>query len=810
MDWLAELRLSLRLFLKSPGYAAAVILTLASVIGANSAIFSAVHAVLLNPLPIRQPGRVVVCWGANASRNLPVVELSYRNFQDWAAQTRSFSQTAAVGSSTWPVVLEGRGAPVRLASVAVSGSFFDTLGVAPAFGRALRPDDDRPNAPRVVVLSHGVWMRHFGGEASVIGRVIQLDSPVTVVGVMPKEFDYPRSTDLWMPAAPSLARASQQNVDAFREIGVLFVIGRLRDGVIPTMAAEELHALSTRLEREGAAPRFYTSVVVTPLLDHLLGPVRQALWALFGAVGVLLLIGCANVSGLMLTRVSLRHHEHRIRLALGATGGNLGRLWALEALILAAFGGVLGFMFSHWLARAIVVLAPGDVPRLENVSINAPVAAFTFLVVATASLLCAIAPFRQARALTLVQAQHGVVLSTRSATPLRARSALTTIQIGLAFVLLVSAGLVFRSFINLRQLDLGFDPANVLTMNIEPRVETGRNEWLAELLGRLQALPGLEASGAVLLRPLALGPIGSDALVILEGQPTAAESARRNPTVNYQVATAGYFAAMRIRLKQGRLFGVEDTVRSPRVVLVSERTASRLWPGENPIGKRLLLPSQITDGPETWRTVIGVVADVRYRGLDDVRLDLYDAAMQSTSAATHLVLRTSHDPLTVAGAVQAEARRLDSNALVDGVTTMEAIVSRAVAPWRFSVWMFSLFAALAFVLATLGLFSLVSLDVARRRHEFAIRVALGARSRDVVRSVMTAAGRQVLVGLGVGVLMAGAATRAVQGILFDVPTFDLPTYGMVIGLLLAVVLSASYLPARRAAGADPLALLRRD
>ncbi|RPH56197.1 MAG: FtsX-like permease family protein, partial [Acidobacteria bacterium] len=384
------------------------------------------------------------------------------------------------------------------------------------------------------------------------------------------------------------------------------------------------------------------------------------------------------------------------------------------------------------------------------------------------------------------------------------------IQIGLAVVLLVSAGLVFRSFVNLRQLDLGFEPSNVLTMNVEPRTDSGRNEWMAELLGRLQAVPGVEASGAVLLRPLALGPIGSDALVILEGQPLLPESTRRNPLVNYQVATAGYFAAMRIRLKEGRLFSVEDSVRSPRVLIVGERTAKSLWPGENPIGKRLRLPSQISDEPNVWRTVIGVVSDVRYRGLDDVRLDVYDAASQSTTAATQVVIRTSRDPLTLASLVQSEARRLDPRALVDSITTMEAIVARTVAPWRFSVWMFTLFAVLAFVLATLGLFSLVSLDIAHRRHEFAVRVALGAQSRDVVRSVMTVAGRHVLAGLGVGVLMAALGARLVQGMLFDVRVLDLPTYAAVIGLVLAVVLSASYFPARRAGSVDPLALLRRE
>jgi predicted permease len=716
---------------------------------------------------------------------------------------------AAVGSSTWPVILELADVPVRLSSAGVSASFFDTLGVAPTLGRSLTPEDDRANADPVVVLSHGAWVRLFGGDASVIGRTIQLNGSFTVVGVMPRDFDYPRGTDVWLPVSPILAGASRQDVDAFRDVGVLFVVGRLRDGVTAGMAATELNELSTELRREGAT-RFGTSVVVKPLIEHLLGPVRQALWALFAAVGILQLIGCANVSGLMLTRLSLRHQEHAVRLALGATGSRLGRLWLLEAGILALAGGGLGFVASGWLAQAIVVLGPGDVPRLETVAMNIPVAAFTFLVVAMSALLCAAEPFRQARTLTLLEPLRGAGLFTTGPRPRRARSILTTIQIGLAVVLLVSAGLVLRSFLNLRQLDLGFEPTNVLTLNVAPRGATDPNAWMAELLNRLHTTPGVEAAGAVLLRPLALGPIGSDTLVVLEGQPQLPGTTTRNPPVNYQVATPGYFPAMRIRLKEGRLFDARDTARSPRVILVSERAARTLWPGERPIGKRLLLPSQLSDGPEVWRTVVGVVSDVRYRGLDDIRLDVYDAASQSGTVAAQVVLRAARDPLTLASLVQSEARRLNPRAVVDGVTTMDAIVARGVAPWRFSLWMFALFALLAFVLATLGLFSLVSLDIAHRRQEFALRVALGARSEDVVRTVMRAAVRQVLAGLGVGVVLAALGTRLVQGLLFDVGRFDLLTYATVIALVLAVVVTASYLPARRAGGANPLALLRRE
>ena len=298
-------------------------MTLALAIGANSAIFSAVHGVLLTPSAIRQPDKLVICWERDASRS-PVVELSYRNFQDWVAHSRSFSQAAAIGSSTWPAILDGRGESVRLASAGVSASFFDTLGVVPALGRGFRPEDDAPNAERVVILSHATWVTRFGADPGVIGTTIQLDERHTIVGVMPEGFDFPHRTDVWLPVVPILANAGDGRVQSpLESVGVLFVIGRLRDGVTPRMAAEELNRLAGQLQRTGGAHRFGTDVVVTPFLDYLIGPVRHALWALFAAVGVLLLIGCANVSGLMLTRVSVRRREHAIRLALGATRRHL-------------------------------------------------------------------------------------------------------------------------------------------------------------------------------------------------------------------------------------------------------------------------------------------------------------------------------------------------------------------------------------------------------------------------------------------------------------------------------------------------------
>jgi putative ABC transport system permease protein len=374
---------------------------------------------------------------------------------------------------------------------------------------------------------------------------------------------------------------------------------------------------------------------------------------------------------------------------------------------------------------------------------------------------------------------------------------------------MIAAGLVVRSFVNLRQIRLGFAPSRILTMTVSPRTTRPGNEWIAELLVRVASIPGVEAAGAVYLRPLALGPIGQEASVILEGQSDSPGAERRNPALNYQVATTGYFRAMRIELKRGRLFTDEDHGRSPRVALVGETTARRLWPGLDPVGQRLLMPTFEPSGaPRAWRIVVGVVADVRYRGVDDVRLDVYDPASQSPLDAGDLVIRTSGDPLRSSAAVQAAARALDPRVLVSNITTMDAVVSRAVAPWRFSVWLFGLFAALAVALATGGLFSVVSLDVGRRRRELAVRVALGAQRGDILRSVLLPAMQRLFAGVALGVLVAVGASGVLRGMLFGVEALDAMTYVTVIVLVSAVVMAASYVPARRAACADALASLR--
>jgi putative ABC transport system permease protein len=808
---LADVRVALRNLRSEPGYTAAAVVTLAMTIGATTAIFSAVHAVLLNPGGIHAPESLVMCWARDEARQLGVVELSYRNFEDWAAHNRSFASAAAVGSSTWPAVLDGRGDPVRLAMAGVSVSFFSTLGAAPILGRVFVAEDDLPNAPRVVVLSHSTWATRFGGDRHVVGTVITFDgAPHTVAGVMPPDFDFPRATDVWTPIVPILARsAGSWSTKTLETVGVLFVVGRLRDHVTAAMARDELDALAARIEREGGARRFGSAVVVTPFLDYSLGPVRQALWALFGAVGVLLLIGCANVSGLMLTRASFRRRDHAIRLALGATPAAIGRLWVVETAVLSAAGGGLGILGAHWMAKAMVAIAPQNLPRLTSVEIDATVAAFTCAVVALAALLCGAGPLRHALGSNLLDGLNGAARTSATRSVQRSRSALVTLEIGLAIALMIAAGLVVRSFVNLRQIRLGFAPSGVVTMKVSPRTTRPPNEWIAELLARVSTMPGVEAAGAVYLRPLALGPIGQETSVILEGQPDSPDVERQNPALNYQVATAGYFTAMHIELKRGRLFTDEDQGRSARVALVGESTARRLWPGQDPVGKRLLMPTfERPVGRRAWRIVVGVVADVRYRGVDDVRLDVYDPASQSPLDAGDLVIRTSGDPLRLSAAIQAAARALDPRVLVSSTTTMDAVVARAVAPWRFSVWVFGLFAALAVALATGGLFSVVSLDVGRRRRELAVRVALGAQRGDILWSVLLPAMQRLLAGVALGVSVGAVASGVLRSLLFGVEPLDATTYVTVTLLVCGVVMAASYFPARRAAGADAPASLR--
>jgi putative ABC transport system permease protein len=484
----------------------------------------------------------------------------------------------------------------------------------------------------------------------------------------------------------------------------------------------------------------------------------------------------------------------------------------MESALVSIAGAVVGLVAAHWLLAAIVTLAPGDIPRLTDVSVNIPVVLFTFTLSLAAALGSASVTMLQTRERSLLTDLNEATRSTASRRTTTARATLVAVQIALSVVLTTAAGLILRSYINVHQLDLGFVPDRVVTLDVDSRLAgAAYNEWVRELLDRVERLPGVESAGAIHMRPLVFGAIGTDSTIVLEGQPNTRQSGRLNPLVNYQSATPGYFPTMRIRLTEGRLFNAQDQRRSPRVAIVSESTARRLWPGQNPIGRRLtILSFSAGETAGTWRTVVGVVGDVRYRGLDDVRLDVYEPAAQSDVRAGYLLVRSTGNNLAVAAAVKAEARRMEPRTIVSGITSMEAVVGRATAMWTFSVWMFGLFATAAAILVSVGLFSTVSLDAARRSGEFALRIALGARSRDIARHALTSIGAHVVVGTAVGLVLALLGMQAMSRLLFGVSPLDTLTFAGVVCVTALTVTVGCLVPVYRATHIDPASALRRD
>lgn len=803
--------LALRRLRREPGYAATAVATFAVAIAANSAIFSAVNAVLLRPLPIEAPSRVAVVWQSGGIGS-GVVELTYRHLREWMAAGKTFTRASVMASHNWNAVLTGRGEPARIWFNAVSPGFFDTLGVRPRLGRVLQAEDDVAASRPVAVLNYGTWLRRFGANPSVIGTTMTLDGrPTEIVGVMPEGFDVPRGAEFWVPAAPYVVNASSPpspgNLDVF---GVFYVVGRLRPGLAMSAVRGEIEGIEAALNRDNPGRlEWGDRAVVTPMPDYVFGPLRGALRLLWMAVGILLLIACANVSGLMLTRVARRRHEDAIRLALGAGRAAVARLWLTEIGVVSIAAGALGLLCAQGLVRAIVALAPDDLPRIGDIGVNGNVALFTFSIVVAVSIVTGLMPLRHAASASLVDAFEGE-RATSGRHSLRLRSVLLSAQIALSVVLLIASGLVVRSFVELRGTDFGFTSARVVSMTVRPGAATAvPNRWLQEVLTRVRAMPGVESAGAVYLRPLLLGPIGDGVHVYLEGQPLTQRTSDSNPGLNHQIATPGYFETMRVPLLAGRFFTSDDTLDRPRVAIVGESTARRLWPNQNPIGRRLTMYSFRREGPPlAERTIVGVVADVRYHALDEVSLDIYDPALQVDNRADNFVVRATGEPGALAAMVRRIARELDRQAIVDEVTTMDAVVGRAEAPWRLATWMFVLFAALAFGLAAIGLFGLVALDVEYRRREFAIRVALGSSPNAIRRRVLTRAAAHVSVGMAAGFAAAVAGARVMRSLLFGIAPHDAQTYAAVLALIVVVVGFAAWLPARRAARNDLYAVLR--
>jgi putative ABC transport system permease protein len=814
-----DFREGVRALRQQPGFTIAAAIAFALAIGTNTAIFAALYAVVLKPLPFADPSRLVIVWRQDPQHAHTVAEVSYRQFRDWSRHMRSFDRLAAMSSVNWSFTRRMPNGEQRKVKVAgVSDSFFPTLGVSPALGRAFLPEEDRRNAPRVVILSDGFWTREFARDPSIIGRTITFENQsFTIVGVMPRGFAFPYAAEVWSPVATEIA-ASRQTDWKFDPLeapgwGVLFVVGRLKAGVPPQQAKQELDAFLREQQRTPGMRLPGEAVsVVTPLMQYMFGDTRLILLALGGTGAIVLLIACANIVGLLLVRALARRRDFAIRLALGASRWRTIRVWLTESLLLAGVGLIAGVLLAWWGARALVSLAPADTPRLDDVGLNLWVLLFACAVCLLSAIGCAIVPAWVASRPELRESLKDGARQSEGRSRRRARHTLVIAQLAMAMVLLVAAGLMIRSVINLRQLDLGYNPDRLLTVDVGFSVKDAqqRRMQLETLLTRIRAFPEVESAGAMLLLPLVHGPVGWDATVGLEGQTFESMEWMKNPIVNHESVTPGLLETMGTRLTDGRLFTARDTEKSQPVVIVSESAARRLWPGKRGVGQRLMPPGPLKDaqGKPLMSTVVGVVQDARYRGINDVRLDLYVPHEQDNNQVGSVVVRTTGDPVRVAGAVREAVREIDPQAIVGKPETMEAIVGRAMAPWRFAMLLFTVLSTVAFALAITGLFGVISYAVAQRDREIAVRLALGALPSQVRAMIVWQGAALVGVGVVVGVVGAAIAARMLAALLFGIAPLDGATFAAVAGLVAGVALLACHLAAGRTGRIDAVTLLR--
>ncbi|HZS05440.1 MAG TPA: ABC transporter permease [Blastocatellia bacterium] len=794
---LQDARYGMRMLLRKPGVTVLAVLTIALGIGLNTAVFSVVNAVLLRPLPYREPSRIVMV--EESHQQFQTSGFTYASFIDLAGQAQPFESVGAW--RFWNFNLTDGGEPEQVTGAAVSAGFFPTLGVTPSLGRAFVTEEDQPGADTVVILSHALWQRRFGSDPGAVGRVIRVsDISRTVVGVMPPGFAFPNQTELWTPLVAG------GDLKSNRRSHLLRVIARLKPGVTVEQAQTVMSAFAQGIEQQNPGVDAGIMVGVTPLQTRLTSSVRTALLVLFGAVGFVLLIACANVASLLLARASTRGREMAVRVAIGAGRWQLVRQMLTESMVLAALGGALGLLLAVWGIDLIVALSPAGVPRLDEVKISAGVLVFTLLVSLVNGLLFGLVPALQATRVDMLDALKDGGRSAGGGTSSRFRQFLIVSEVALAMVLLVGAGLLVNSFVRLLQVNRGFDEKNLLTMRLflsPDRFREGprQTEFIRQVLERIKTVPGVSSAGIV------------NSLPLTGGAATTFEVAGSHPTDNQPVADIrvvdpDYFRTMKIPLLGGRWFTERDTADAPRVMVINETMARRYWPGEDPVGKRVTMRDW---GPPLTGEIAGVVGDVKPDGLDaQVRPMIYWPYPQFPSIFNALVIRTDGDPLSVVAAVKSRIWSVDPEQPVSAVRPMEQLLADSVAQRRFNALLLGLFAALALGLAAVGIYGVISHSVAQRTREIGIRMAVGARGGDVLRLVIGQGMTPVLAGVVIGLAGAFALTRLMTTLLFGVNATDPLTFAGGASLLAIVGLLACLVPARRATKVDPMIALRYE
>jgi len=803
---LQDLRYGLRTLAKSPGFTAVAVATLALGIGANTAIFSVVHAVLLRSLPYPEPDRLVVM----RERQIHSGEMgvAWPTFLDWRAQARSFQGMAGFRSDH--VMLSGVGEPEMLRSAQVSARFLPLLGVRPAIGRAFDEADDRPEATPVAMLSNGVWKRRFGGDPSVVGRAVQLDaSPYTIVGVLPASFAFfPEAVDVYTPVGLMGSRPSwleRGNHSAMR------VLARLAPGVSLEGARGEMETIMLRLEKEYPKTNSGNRATITYLDDAMFRDFRAALWILLAAVGVVLLIACANVAHLLLARASSRRREFAIRAAIGAGRARIVRQLLTESLLLAGVGGALGIVLAIWMLGPLLRMAPSEIPRLGDTRIDPVVLLFTLAASTLTGLIFGLVPAAQAsRSDPQTTLRESGNTSTGGGARQRLRSALFVSEVALAFVLAVASGLLLRSLRQVEGVPPGVETDGVLALDVylpEAKYKTDADllRFYENSLAEIRRLPGVEKASASMCTPVVGQCWGS--VYLVSDRPVPEQSDL--PTSAFNNVEASYFQTMGVPLKEGRFFEATDTPTSPPVVVINEKMARKWWPNESPIGKRIKQGFPQSDRP--YREIVGVVADVPQSGLDEeIRTEVFLPMTQNTTTAMTLLVRTSQAPMSMSRSVVGAIHDIDKDQAVTAVQPMSQYIVESLARRRFYTLLLGTFGALALLLASVGIYGVVSYGVAQRTREIGIRTALGADRGDVLRLVFRQSLQLAAVGLVIGAVAAFGLTRFLTSLLFGIGPTDPLTFGGVAVVVGGVVALACARPARRALAVDPASVLRSE
>jgi len=787
---------SLRVLLKSYAFTIVVVLTLALGIGANTAIFSFANGILLRPLPYPQSDRLAVL--EETSPGIQNMGVSYPNFLDWRDQNTVFESIAAYGQSRFSMTLGGEAAEIRCSRV--SYGLFELLRVPPQLGRTFTRNEDRPEEDGVVILGYDLWQKYFAGDPNVIGKQVPVSGRTrTVIGVMPRGFRFPEVSQLWVPLALTTQIYTRNDHG-------LEAIARLRDGVSVAQAQSEMHSIAARLDELNPLTNKGLDVRVTSLHENLSGNYRDALLILLGVVGFVLLVACVNVANLMLARATARQKEFALRAALGASRWRIVRQLLFESLLLAVFGGVLGFVLSVGALRLLLTAIPFDLPVWMNFSIDLRVLGFTLGITLLTGLIFGVVPALQTSRVdlndTLKEAARG-----SSGGRSRARSLLVVAEIAMSLVLLVGAGLMVQSFLRLRSVNIGLDTKNVLTAAlITPRAKYKASERAAlikQIVTQVSSLPGVESASATATLPLNGNNWGRGLTV--EGNAATDQT----PMVQHTVVTPGYFRTMGITLLAGRDFNDSDTKDSPDVTIIDERLARLYWPNQSPIGKRVRFGPR--EDNEPWHTIVGVVSKIRHQRMqEETDPSVYLPHQKVPTGGMTLVARTSSNPHDFVRALRREVAQLDPDVAVSEVATMDEVVAESIWQPRLYAMLFAVFAGGALLLALIGIYGVMAFLVQTRTHEIGIRMALGASARDVFRLIVGRGMTLTAVGVVIGVAGAIALTRLMHSLLFNTSTTDPFIFILISAVLSLAAFFACYLPARRAARVDPLIALRYE